>query len=127
MITDRSRIAGLLAAVVIGGYALRFHVPVPEVIRDAAGEIAYVVAAALGVLLVRPRATATQAAAGGFMLTCAVEVLQLWQPAWLQAIRATRLGGAALGTTFSWGDFAPYAVGAILACILIALVRSDTT
>ncbi|WP_299491391.1 DUF2809 domain-containing protein [Acaryochloris sp. IP29b_bin.137] len=45
------------------------------------------------------------------LTTCGLEFLQLWQPAWLQAIRATLLGRLVLGNTFSWEDFPYYFVG----------------
>ena len=43
--------------------------------------------------------------------TCLLEFLQLWQPTWLQAIRATLPGRLVFGNTFTWGDFPYYVIG----------------
>ena len=44
-----------------------------------------------------------------FITTCLLELLPLWQPAWLPAIRATLPGRLGLGHAFTWGDFPYYA------------------
>ena len=49
-----------------------------------------------------------------FFLTCALEVLQLWHPGFLQGIRDTFLGAAMIGTTFTWWDFPHYALGCLI-------------
>jgi hypothetical protein len=59
-----------------------------------------------------------------FLVTSALEFLQLWRPGWLQSIRATLLGRLALGTSFAWSDFPPYAAGAALAWIVIPYIGS---
>lgn len=49
-----------------------------------------------------------------FVITCVVEVFQLWQPAWLQAIRATLPGRLILGNTFTGSDFLYYGIGCVI-------------
>jgi len=49
-----------------------------------------------------------------FIITCALEIMQLWDPLVLQMIRSTFIGRALIGTTFSWLDFVHYAIGCIL-------------
>ena len=49
-----------------------------------------------------------------FIVTCALEIMQLWDPLVLQAIRSTFIGRALIGTTFAWLDFVHYAVGCFL-------------
>jgi hypothetical protein len=49
-----------------------------------------------------------------FIITCALEILQLWNPWILQAIRSSFFGRALIGTTFAWWDFAHYAFGCFL-------------
>ncbi len=53
-------------------------------------------------------------AASVFIITCLLEVLQLWQPWLLQQLRSTFLGAALLGTTFVWWDFPHYLLGCLL-------------
>ena len=105
----------LLAAVIPLGYFLRFTAWLPDFVRDASGGAMYVVAAALCFAIARPAASPAANALAAFAATSAVEFLQLWHPAWLEAIRGTLPGRLILGTTFSWGDFPPYAAGAIAA------------
>jgi len=51
---------------------------------------------------------------GVFIITCALEILQLWNPFILQAIRFSFIGRALIGTTFAWWDFVHYAIGCFL-------------
>lgn len=53
-------------------------------------------------------------AVGVFVVTSILEILQLWQPLFLQKIRSTFLGGALLGTTFVWRDFFYYILGCLV-------------
>jgi hypothetical protein len=46
--------------------------------------------------------------------TSLLEVLQLWHPWLLEQVRATFLGQALIGTTFSLGDFPYYVLGCAL-------------
>ena len=55
-------------------------------------------------------------------VTIALEFAQLWQPAWLQAVRSTFLGRMALGTSFSWADLPPYPLACAAGAILLLAV-----
>jgi len=48
------------------------------------------------------------------VVTCVLEFLQLWHPPFLEWIRATFLGRALFGSSFSWLDFRHYFLGCIL-------------
>ena len=50
--------------------------------------------------------------------TGSIEVSQLYHPAWLDAVRATRLGGWLLGFGFLASDLACYTAGVALAVIV---------
>ena len=59
--------------------------------------------------------------------TCGLEWLQLWQPAWLQALRRTWLGQVLIGGTFSWLDLPHYVAGALVGWALLrGLARLET-
>ena len=53
-------------------------------------------------------------ALSAFFATCIIEFTQLWHPPFLEPVRATFIGHALLGSTFSWMDFPLYATGALL-------------
>lgn len=55
----------------------------------------------------------------------AVECLQLWRPPFLQALRATVLGGLVLGSGFLWSDLVCYTVGALLCAAAETAVRKN--
>ncbi len=125
MVEIRRRVVPLTAAVItVGlGYWLRFHAPVPGWLRDASGGVAYVVFWMLVVAATKPMIPAFRLAAAVLAITCGVEFLQLWHPAWLEAIRQTLAGRLILGTTFDWLDFPPYAVGAVLGWSVLRWTR----
>lgn len=54
------------------------------------------------------------AAAWTWALCCLIEVGQLYQAPWINALRATRLGGLVLGFGFLWSDLVCYALGVML-------------
>lgn len=97
------------------GYWVRFT-PTDEWawLHDALGSVAYETFWILLILLVWPQGSIAKAAVAVFVATCALEVLQLWQPPFLQALRATLPGRLVLGNTFSWADFPAYAVGSFV-------------
>ena len=58
-----------------------------------------------------------------FGLGVADEVLQLYHAPWIEAIRHTRIGGLMLGFGFLWSDIVCYAVGTLLALIMVVLIE----
>ncbi len=103
-----------ILAIVPLGYAIRFSHILPEYFHDAGGSIAYQIFWMLLVLLIYPSANLRLTAIWVCIGSCAIEFLQLYQPPWLQAIRATFPGRLVLGTTFLWSDFPAYFVGSYL-------------
>jgi hypothetical protein len=64
------------------------------------------------------RAGTGRLAAAALAVSVAVECSQLYRAAWIDAVRATRVGALALGNGFLWTDLVCYAVGAGLAALL---------
>jgi hypothetical protein len=79
------------------------------------GGFLYVVFWCVVVLLVWPHISATLVSSLVFLATSGLEVLQLWHPPALDAVRGTFLGHALLGSHFAWWDFPHYAAGAVVA------------
>ena len=103
-----------ILAIVPLGYTIRFSHILPEYFHDAGGSIAYQIMWILLVLFIYPRANLRWTAIWACVGACAIEFLQLYQPPWLQAIRATLPGRLLLGTTFLWSDFPAYFFGSYL-------------
>lgn len=61
---------------------------------------------------------------GSLAISYLVELSQLWHPAFLETIRATRVGGLVLGYGFLWSDLLCYSVGALVSFVVHALVQT---
>lgn len=120
---SRARLALAIAVVVPLGIATKF-VDV-DWVRSYVGGVLYVIFFTFLVLFLRPAWRPWRVSLGVFLATCAVEVLQLWHPEWLEPIRATFVGHALLGNTFQWLDFPCYAVGAALALALCPFLKYE--
>jgi len=115
----RLRLLAALALVTPLGFATKAYTgPLQHWVRYSAGGILYVAFWMLVVLLLRPRVRPVAVAAGVLVATSLLEVLQLWHPPLLEALRAHFLGRTLLGTTFSWSDFPHYVAGAGLGLML---------
>jgi hypothetical protein len=80
----------------------------------------------LAFIIYPKRSAITVIAIGVCAVTCVLELLQLWQPPWLQAIRSTWLGQALLGHSFSWRDMPAYPMGCLLGWVLLCFIARDT-
>jgi hypothetical protein len=129
--TLRLRIILALLAVTAFGLAMKFY-PGPGawwVNNWGPASVAYEMFFMLLAFLIVPRRGAiTPIAVGVCAATCVLEVLQLWQPPWLQAVRSTFLGQMFLGDSFSRWDLPAYPIGCILGWLLLywLLRRSDS-
>ena len=112
----RPRVRYLLAAPAVFALGLASRLPAaPELIRTWAGDPLYAVLIYVLVRFLAPGSHLLGSALVAWLTCVAVEVSQLWHPAWLDAVRATRLGALVLGRGFLWSDLAAYAVGVALA------------
>ncbi len=115
-------IAGLI---LVAGFWLRFDAPISPYLRDASGGISYVLVFILAFGALTQKASSLSVAIGVLSMTCCLEFLQLWHPAWLEACRRTLIGRLLLGTTFEWTDFPPYFVGAALGWAILGALRKN--
>ena len=95
--------AGLLTKVYAG--------PGKAWVSDHLGGVLYEVFWCLGVFLILPRSKSLTVASSVLLVTCALEVLQLWHPPFLELVRRSFIGATLLGTSFDWLDFPHYVVG----------------
>ncbi len=103
-----------ILAIVPLGYIIRFSPSLPEYIRDPGGSIAYQIFWICLVLFIYPPANRRLTAIWVCVGSWAIEFLQLYQPPWLQAVRATLPGRLVLGSTFLWSDLPVYCLGCYL-------------
>ncbi len=94
------------------GFATKFYNgPLHAWVNDSLGGVLYEVFWCLAAALFFPRVNAIKTAALIFAATCVLEILQLWHPPFLEAVRATFIGRTLIGTSFSWLDFPHYLLG----------------
>jgi Protein of unknown function (DUF2809) len=114
------RLALLVSIIIIVpvGYIVRFaQEPGPAWLQDVLGSLAYEIFWILLVAFFLPKSSPFWTAVGVCLATCGLEFLQLWQPPFLQAVRATLPGRLVLGNSFTWSDFPPYFIGSFLGLI----------
>ncbi|MBW4681093.1 MAG: DUF2809 domain-containing protein [Microcoleus vaginatus WJT46-NPBG5] len=101
-----------------------YHGPLSGWVYDYAGDVVYEAFWILLGVFIWPNVLPVKVASAVFIITSAIEFLQLWQPAFLQAFRATTLGRLLLGTTFVWWDFPHYFIGCVLTWLLVRYLKS---
>jgi hypothetical protein len=119
VISQRVILAAILALILPLGFATKFYAgPGSAWVAAHGGGILYEVFWILVVLLVWPRLSPWRVAVRVLVATSALEVLQLFYPPFLEAIRGNFLGHALIGSTFGWWDFPHYAVGCLAGALL---------
>jgi hypothetical protein len=124
-VTRRAAHLAPLPALVLLGLATKLYAgPGAGWVSGSAGGVLYVAFWVLVVLALWPSLPPARVAGAVFLVTSALELLQLWQPAWLAPVRASFVGHALLGSTFSGLDFPHYALGALVGWAWARWVRS---
>jgi len=107
----RSVVLSLLL-VTAAGFASKFYRgPGAWWFNDHLAGLFYVVFWCLVALALFPEAPPARLAAWVLALTCALELLQLWQAPFLRHVRSTFVGRSLIGTTFQVWDFLYYVLG----------------
>ncbi|MEC4806742.1 MAG: DUF2809 domain-containing protein [Jaaginema sp. PMC 1079.18] len=126
----RDRLLALISLIIITpiGFWTKFYQGIGHTwFNNYGGAILYEIFWCLFFFLLRPkRETLWQAPLFVFLLTCFLELLQLWQNPTLVTIRSTFLGRMLLGTTFVPWDFFYYLVGCILGGLWLRFIWNLT-
>jgi len=122
--TRRLRAAFAAAALVPIGLGCKFYNgPGNDWIANSLGGVLYVAFWCFVAASALPRARRLRVALCVLAVTCLLEVLQLWHPPLLQAIRSTFVGRTLIGSSFDWLDFPHYAIGAVLGWLALGTVQ----
>ncbi len=113
----------LIVLIPIGILSKSYSGPAYVWVHNSFGGILYVLFWTLCLSIVLPRIKSWIIASIVFLITCLVELLQLWHPHFLTVLRATLIGRILLGNSFSWLDIFHYAVGLMLAVALLNHIR----
>ncbi len=113
---SRVRVASALAVVIVLGLGSRSgHTAIPIWLAANAGDALWTSAVYLGLAFVLQQAPALRLLLLALVISLLVELSQLVQAEWLDAVRATTAGGLLLGSGWQWADLPRYCVGALLA------------
>jgi hypothetical protein len=105
----------VVGTILLGLASRQFCSELPWFIAEYAGDTLWAGMVYLIAAMIWRNAGTWRLAAGAFGFSVAVELSQLYQATWINALRATRLGGLVLGHGFLWSDLVCYAVGVALA------------
>ena len=104
-------LVGVLTVVALGLGSRRFGTHLPAFIAEYAGDTLWALMVFLSLGLFAPRSCIWRRAAVALAVSYAVEVSQLYQAPWIEALRHTTFGGLVLGFGFLWSDLVCYSVG----------------
>lgn len=104
-----------------------FRSELPHWWRNYGGGVPYVLFWILFAFTVIPhRRYIVPVVVGVVLLTCGLEVLQLWNPEPLAQFRSTKFGAALLGSSFVWMDFPPYFIGGVVGWAVLRLIARQS-
>ena len=109
----------LLLITLIGFYTKVYSGPAAQWVNDSLGGIFYEIFWCLLFFLFFVKAKARVIAISVFIVTCFLEVLQLWHPEFLEFIRSYFIGRTLLGTSFNLYDFIYYFIGSFIGYFMI--------
>ena len=126
--TKRRWILLLLCIITPAGFLFKsYSGPAHKWFNDYGAGVLYEVFWCLVVFFFWPnRKYATPIAVYVFVVTSILEILQLWQPWFLQQVRSTFLGAVLLGSTFVWWDFPHYVIGCFVGWLLMRILSGET-
>ncbi|MGB9633527.1 MAG: DUF2809 domain-containing protein [Chloroflexaceae bacterium] len=120
---DRLRLAAVALAVISLGLLTRADVPLPAIVASYGGDTLYATPVYLLIALVCPYWATWRIGLVAVGACYAVELSQLIQAPWLDALRRTLPGRLVLGASFLWSDLVCYTVGVLLGVGIDLVVR----
>ncbi len=115
---------GLALIAMLFGLASRSNlVNLPEFLSLYAGDVLWALMVYWLARTTYPKASILHSAAFALCFCFAIEFSQLYHAPWIDALRATRLGGLVLGFGFLLSDLICYFFGVLLGCIAETVFR----
>ncbi len=108
----------LTTATLLIGYFSRQNSQAGTFIHDYAGDALWAGMIYFGFRFLIPKSPLKTSVLYTFLFTYCIEISQLYQADWINAIRHTKLGGLVLGFGFLWSDLLMYTIGIASAFLL---------
>ena len=125
IISTKKRWALILLLLIspLGFYTKIYSGPVAQWVNDSLGGVFYEIFWCLLVFLFLVKSRAWVIAASVFIVTCFLEVLQIWHPEFLEIIRSYFIGRTVLGTSFNLYDFIYYFIGSGIGYLILSRLQ----
>ena len=101
----------IVLVIAVGLASRRGYVPFPAALQNYPGDALWAWVVLLCVAWMRPAITRSQLVVWSLVIAFAIELLQLYQAPWIQAVRANKLAYLVLGNGFDPLDLLAYVVG----------------
>jgi len=125
---QRFLIVLLLMVIVPAGFFTKFYDgPAKVWVSDSLGGLLYEIFWCLIFYFIFPKSKPVVIAFTVFIVTCILEIMQLWHPAFLETLRRNFFGRTILGNSFNGFDFPYYFVGSALGLLLLMFIRKFGT
>ena len=106
-----------LATVLAGLASRRFPQAIPSFMGKYPGDVLWAMMVFLGVAALFRKSSSLKVGLMALGFSFGIEVLKLWQAAWLVDIRHTTVGHLIFGHVFSWQNLVAYSFGVLLCLI----------
>ena len=116
-------IASIVILIPIGFYTKFYSGLCSSWVNDSLGGVLYVIFWALLLSLFLPKIHPLKVSIIVFTVTCILEFLQLWHPAFLESVRNNFIGQTLIGTSFSRLDFLHYFIGFLVSLVVLKYLR----
>jgi len=123
---SRQRLLIILALIVItpiGFITKYYHGPAEVWVNNSLGGLFYEIFWCLVFAFIFIKVKPIKIAVWIFLITSALEFLQLWHPHFLRVIRGTFIGRTILGSSFNWLDFPYYFIGSALGFLFLYFIK----
>lgn len=100
-----------IATLIFGYSARKYGAFLPEFVAAYAPDALWALLVFFLIAVAKPRWPAPKIGGIALIFAYGIELSQLYQAPWLNAIRATKIGALILGHGFLWSDLICYAVG----------------
>ncbi len=105
----------LVLSIVLGLLSRKFNSHFPEMVNDYLGDAIWAMMVYIGFAFILDNRKSHQIGCISLSFCYLIEISQLYQADWINAIRHTALGGLVLGFGFLWTDILAYTMGVGLA------------
>ncbi len=116
---------GIVLVIAVGLASRKYPSLFPAALGSHTGDALWALMVFLGVAFIQPAMPGVRMAGAALAFCWLIEVSQLYQAPWINAVRATTPGHLVLGTGFLWLDLLAYATGIACGFLGDRLMRND--